>query len=194
MQSDRLVLRGTRIQQHREGSAAYGVLLKDIGDLIAEDNTIAANRVGIYAEGVPTQPAREAIVRRNVIAGNEIGFALQSNAALTVADNTVADNLTDVRALGRRLSAASRWSAGGRGNAWSQYRGYDANRDGIGDLPHRVDDVMDALVAKNPLAQAFVYTPAHLALESAARMFPLFRRQPLLTDDRPLMRADRGAR
>ena len=29
-------IRGNRIEQHREGSAAYGVLLKDVGDLLAE--------------------------------------------------------------------------------------------------------------------------------------------------------------
>ena len=56
MMSDRLVLRGNRIQQHREGSAAYGILLKDIGDLVAEDNQILANRVGIYAEGGAVEP------------------------------------------------------------------------------------------------------------------------------------------
>jgi len=195
MMSDKLVLRGNRIEQHREGSAAYGVLLKDIGDLRAEDNFILANRVGIYAEGVPSQPARQAVVSRNVIAGNEVGLALQSNAALTVTDNRIADNLTDVRALGRQLSASMQWSRHGRGNSWSQYRGYDADSNGIGDVPHRVDDAMDALMRRNPLAQAFLYTPAHLALEAAARMFPLFRQKPLLTDEHPLMSGlTRGSR
>ena len=80
-----------------------------------------------------------------------------------------------------------RWSRDGRGNAWSQYRGYDANRDGIGDVPHRVEDAMDALIRRNALAQAFLYTPAHLALEAAARMFPLYRQQPVLVDEYPLM-------
>jgi nitrous oxidase accessory protein len=187
MQSDRLVLRGNRIEQHRQGSAAYGVLLKDIGDLIAEDNIIVSNRVGIYAEGVPLQPSRKAIVRRNVIAGNEVGLALQSNAALTTTGNRIADNLSDVRALGRHLSPATRWSEGGRGNSWSQYRGYDADGDGIGDVPHSADDTVDALVRRNPLVQAFLYTPAHLALEAAARMFPLYRPRPLLVDEHPLM-------
>jgi hypothetical protein len=43
--------------------------------------------------------------------------------------------------------------------------------------------------------QAFLYTPAHLALEAAARMFPLFRQAPVLVDDRPLMTSPlRGAR
>jgi nitrous oxidase accessory protein len=187
MQSDRLVLRGNRIERHREGSAAYGLLLKDIGDLLAEDNEIVANRVGIYAEGVSAQQSSRALVRGNIIAGNEVGLSLQSNAALTLTANRIADNLTDVRPLGRRLSSDTRWSVDGRGNSWSQYRGYDADGDGIGDLPHRMDGAMDALVQRAPLAQAFLYTPAHLALEAAARMFPLYRQEPLLIDDYPLM-------
>jgi nitrous oxidase accessory protein len=187
MMSDRLVLRRNRIREHREGPAAYGLLLKDIGDLIAEDNDIVANRVGIYAEGVPANPAKEAVFSGNVIAGNEVGLALQSNAALTMSGNRIAENLTDVRPLGRRLSAGMRWTRAGRGNSWGQYRGFDADRDGVGDVPHTLHDAMDALVRRNPLVQAFLYTPAHLALESAARMFPLFRQAPVLTDDRPLM-------
>jgi nitrous oxidase accessory protein len=187
MMSDRLVLRRNRIREHREGPAAYGLLLKDIGDLIAEDNDILANRVGIYAEGVPASPAKEAIFRGNVIAGNEVGLALQSNAALTMTGNRIAENLTDVRPLGRQLSTGMRWTREGRGNSWGQYRGFDADRDGIGDVPHALQDAMDALIRRNSLVQAFLYTPAHLALESAARMFPLYRQAPVLIDDRPLM-------
>jgi hypothetical protein len=50
---------------------------------------------------------------------------------------------------------------------------------------------MDALLQRTPLAQAFLYTPAHLALEAAARMFPLSRREPVLVDPAPLMREGR---
>lgn len=194
MMSDRLVLRRNRIREHREGPAAYGLLLKDIGDLIAEGNDILANRVGIYAEAVPSNPARKAVFRGNVIAGNELGLALQSNAALTMTGNRIAENLTDVRPLGRQLSAGMRWTLDGRGNSWGQYRGFDADRDGIGDVPHKLEDAMDALIRRNPMVQAFLYTPAHLALESAARMFPLYRQPPVLIDDRPLMAVpERGA-
>ena len=192
MMSDRLVLKANRIHEHREGVAAYGVLLKDIGDLDASDNEITSNRVGIFAEAVPSIPQREAVFSNNVIAGNEVGLALQSTARLTLTGNRIAENLADVRPLGRTLSQGMRWSRDGRGNSWGQYRGYDADGDGIGDLPHRVDDAMDALVRGNPLIQALLYTPAHLALESAARMFPFLRQPPLLIDERPLMPAARG--
>lgn len=188
MNSDRLELRGNRIEQHREGSAAYGVLLKDIGDLVAEDNVIVANRVGLYAEGVPDRAGRAAVMRRNVFAGNDVGIALQANAALTFSGNRIAENLTDVRALGSRLSPAMRWSMDGAGNSWGQYRGYDRDGDGIGDVAYRADGSADALAHGNELVRAFLYTPAHLALEAAARMFPLFRRPPVLVDEHPLMR------
>lgn len=195
MMSDRLVLKSNRIRQHRDGVAAYGLLLKDIGDLIAEDNAITSNRVGIYAESVPSHPQREAVFSGNVIAGNEVGLALQSTARLTLTGNRIAENLTDVRPLGRTLAAGMRWSRDGRGNSWGQYRGYDADGDGIGDVSHRIEAAIDALIHRNPLIQAFLYTPAHLGLEAAVRMFPLFRQPPVVVDDRPLMSFElRGAR
>ena len=189
MMSDKLVLRGNVIREHRDGSAAYGILLKDIGELVAEDNQVLANRIGIYAEGVGTDTSREAVFRHNVIAGNEVGLALQSTAALTLTGNRIAENLTDVRPLGRQLSGGMRWTRDGRGNSWSQYRGYDADGDGIGDIPHRAEAGIEALLQKNPLIQAFLYTPAHQAIEAAARMFPLYRQPPILIDDRPLVSA-----
>ena len=191
MLSDHLDVRRNRIEHHREGSSAYGLLLKDIDNLAATDNQILANRVGIYAEGVAVRSSSRAVLTGNVIAGNDVGLALQSNASMTIAGNRIANNLTDVRPLGARVSAATQWSAHGRGNMWGEYRGYDADGNGLGDIPHRVDAVMDILVQRTPLAQAFLYTPAHLALEAAARMFPLSRRQPVLVDPAPLMRPGR---
>lgn len=194
MMSEGLVLTGNRIRQQREGVAAYGLLLKDIGDLVAENNEITSNRVGIYAESVGQGAHSDAVFRGNVIAGNEVGLALQSTARLTFTGNRIAENLADVRALGLSLAPGLQWSRDGRGNSWGQYRGFDADGDGVGDMPHRVEDAVDALVRRNPLIQALLYTPAHLAAEAAARMFPVFRRPPLLVDDRPLMSFAAGGR
>ena len=187
MLSDRLELRGNRIERHRDGSSAYGLLLKDIDNLIATDNIIRSNLIGIYAEGVAVQPSSQAQLVGNTIAGNGVGMALQATAVMTVAGNRFADNLTDVRSLGSRISPSTRWSHEGRGNSWSEYRGFDANGDGIGDIPHVIDGVIDALLQRNAGVQAFLYTPAHLAIEAAARMFPLGRREPVLVDRAPLM-------
>ena len=189
MLSDRLELRGNRIELHRDGSSAYGLLLKDIDNLTATDNVIRANLIGIYAEGVAVQPSSRAVLTNNVIAANGVGIALQGSATLTITGNRFTDNLTDVRPLAVRVSPATRWSQDGRGNFWSEYRGFDANGDGVGDIPHVVDGVMDALVQRSPAAQAFLYTPAHLAIEAAARMFPLSRREPVVVDRAPVVNA-----
>jgi hypothetical protein len=46
---------------------------------------------------------------------------------------------------------------------------------------------MEGLMRRNPLVQAFLYTPAHLAIEAAARMFPVYRQDPLVVDEHPLL-------
>jgi nitrous oxidase accessory protein len=187
MNSERLLLAGNSISRHRAGATAYGVLLKDIDDLRMEGNLLVGNRVGLYADGTPLGPRGQALVRGNLLAGNEAALALQSNVRLRFTGNRVVDNLADARAEGAGFAAANRWSEAGRGNLWSQYRGYDRDGDGVGDLPYRVEGATDGLLRRAPLAQAFLYTPAHAALEAAARLFPLFRREPLLVDPHPLM-------
>jgi nitrous oxidase accessory protein len=106
---------------------------------------------------------------------------------MTITRNRFAGNLTDVRPLGRQLSAGMQWVRDGRGNSWDRYRGYDADGNGIGDLPYTLEDAMDALMRRNPAIQAFLYTPAHRAIEAAARMFPLARQPAVLIDTAPLM-------
>jgi nitrous oxidase accessory protein len=187
MYSNGLKMRCNRITEHRQGATAYGVLLKDIDDLVLEDNLILANRVGIYADNTPLGPGREAIVRGNTILGNDAALTLQSNVALTFYDNQVANNLTDVRTEGAGLSSNNRWSANGRGNYWDQYQGYDQDGDGIGDIPYKYELVMNEMLRRTPLVRAFIYTPASQAIERAARLFPVYRPPPLLVDESPVM-------
>jgi nitrous oxidase accessory protein len=191
MNSQSLVMRGNTIERHRLGATAYGVLLKDIDDLVLESNRIADNRVGLYADSTPLGLGNEALVTGNAIVANGTALALQSNVRLVFTANRVADNLIDAVAEGSGLSDRNVWSREGRGNFWSAYRGYDADGDGVGDLPYRYEGVINDLVRRNRAAQAFLQTPAMLALENAARLFPLVRPQPLLIDEHPLVEAAR---
>jgi nitrous oxidase accessory protein len=188
MNSNKLVFSDNVCERNREGATAYGILLKDIGELLVERNVIARNRVGIYADATPDRGDRTAVIRHNSIIGNDIGLALQSTARLIVTENRIADNMTTVSALGSGLSSGNLWSFQNRGNFWSDYAGIDRNRDGIGDYPHEITDTVDALTRRNPLIQAFRYTAAHRVIELAARMFPLLRPSPMLSDPAPLTR------
>lgn len=187
MYSKQLTLRCNRIERHREGATAYGLLLKDIDEVLVESNTLLGNRVGIYADNIPLGRETGAIVRNNLIAGNEAALALQTTVRLQFSGNQVIDNLIPVRSEGGDLSEFNRWSIDGRGNYWDDYPGFDRDGDGIGDLAYRFEAVMEQLVRQHPAARAFLYTPAHLALENAARMFPVIRPAPLIVDEHPLM-------
>lgn len=185
MNSNRLVFTGNLVADNREGSTAYGVLLKDIGDLELENNQFLRNRVGIYADNAPDRSDRFAIIRRNLFLGNETGMALQSNVKVRVFENSFVDNLADVRSEGGTL-AENQWSMNGRGNFWSSHRAHDADGDGASDLPYVPESAMSTLIRKNGAVRAFVYTPAHQIIELAVRLFPLFRAEPLLIDHAPL--------
>ena len=186
MNSNKLVFSGNFVADNRRGSTAYGVLLKDIGDLDLQNNHLVRNRVGIYADNAPDRSDRAAVIRQNLLLGNETGMALQSNVRVAVSENSFIDNLTDVRSEGGTLSRNA-WSVGGRGNFWSSHRAVDGNGDGVGDFPFVPESAMSSLIQKNTSVRAFLYTPAHQILELAVRMFPIFRTAPLLVDDSPLV-------
>ncbi len=114
-------------------------------------------------------------------------MALQSTVRLTFTDNQIVGNLMSVRAEGGRLSQRNEWSLDGRGNYWDDYHGIDRDGNGIGDLPYRYEAVMNELIRRQPLVRAFLFTPAHLAIEQAARAFPIVRPDPWIVDPHPLM-------
>lgn len=186
MNSNRLVFSRNVVADNRRGSTAFGVLLKDIGNLDMVGNHFLRNRVGIYADNTPDSNDRVATIRGNLLLGNETGMALQSNVRMQMTGNSFVDNLTDVRSEGGNLKRNA-WSVNGRGNYWSAHRVLDSDSDGIGDMPFVPESAMSSLAEKNPSVRAFLYTPAHQIIELAVRLFPLFRAEPLLIDEAPLM-------
>jgi nitrous oxidase accessory protein len=80
-------------------------------------------------------------------------------------------------------------AVGGRGNYWSDYRGWDESGDGIGDLPYVSESLFESLVDRQPLLRLFLFSPAQQAVEMAAATFPVVRPRPKLRDEAPLLRA-----
>ncbi len=186
MYSQSMLAKGNVIQRHRRGSSPYGFLLKDLDNLVMEDNRIIANQIGIFADAVSLENNSASHVRRNLIAGNEVALSMQSNVRLNFYDNSIIDNLVDFEKQGVRFNTECKWSSEGRGNYWSNYRGYDKNGDGIGELEYSVEDLTEHVIDRSTAARAFLYTPSHLTLESSIRMFPIFRPAPLLADPHPV--------
>jgi nitrous oxidase accessory protein len=188
MYSKKLNAHDNTIAEQRRGTSPYGFLLKDIDNAQIENNLIEANQVGIYAEGISMALGSASRISGNTISGNICGVSVQSNATFTFTGNNVMENLTDVHQQTDHINTAVRWNENGKGNFWSSYRGYDKNSDGIGDLSYRVEQIPELEIDQSAPAEALVYTPGYLVLESALRMFPIFKGEPVLIDNAPLTR------
>lgn len=175
MYSARLRLQHNWIVNNR-GPSGYGLGLKDVREVHIRENVIGDNRSGLFLEGAT------GIFEGNLIAYNDIGMTcLPSAQGNLFRENSLVENGSQVIVGGQGSLATNRWE----GNFWSDYRGYDANGDGIGDQPYRVMRTFERLADHYPALHLFAYSPSAEALEVASRMFPLFAPQPILEDARP---------
>src|SRR5262249_5408440 len=69
----------------------------------------------------------------------------------------------------------TRWQEGGRGNYWSDYHGYDLDGDGVGDAPHKVQNVFEYLEGNYPRLRLYLSSPAAQALAAAEQTFPIIK-------------------
>ncbi|MDQ7820081.1 MAG: nitrous oxide reductase family maturation protein NosD [Armatimonadota bacterium] len=186
MYSTGVRLEGNRFLRHR-GPTGVGVALKESDDVVVEGNLLADNHVGLYVDGTPRRDDGIAMVAGNVIAGNRTGIVLLSNASgIAFTGNTIAGNTEQVRVDGGRSPA--RWAWEGRGNYWSDYAGWDLSKDGVGDVPHAVRRWFEGLADRAPDTRILWGSVAVDALDTAARLLPLFAPEVLVEDPFPLVR------
>ncbi|MFO7700365.1 MAG: NosD domain-containing protein, partial [Acidimicrobiia bacterium] len=187
MYSRRATVRNN-VFSHNSGPSGYGVGLKEIDDVAIEGNRLVANRVGIYLDNSPTSVESTGLVADNLIAYNRVGVLFLPNVKRnTVVGNTFIDNAEQVGVTGSGSFSGNEWNAEGAGNYWSDYAGYDADGDGVGEVVYRVNDLYDTITDQHPQLAFFDETPAAKAIDIAARMFPVFRPDPLVEDTHPLI-------
>ena len=73
-------------------------------------------------------------------------------------------------------------------NYWDRYRGYDLNRDGVGDVPFAPVRLFALIVEQSPPALVLLRSAVVDMLDLAERVLPVLTPATLL-DERPLMRA-----
>ncbi|GBD11708.1 putative ABC transporter ATP-binding protein YxlF [bacterium HR23] len=178
-------LEGNRVVGNR-GPSGYGMGFKNADAVSTRGNLVARNRVGLYLED--TADETTAHWEGNTIAYNDIGLLLSPTAVgNTFTGNAFADNLEQVVIRGGGRSGANTWAPGGRGNFWSDYAGYDANGDGIGDLPYRSRHFFEDIAGRYPLLRFFLFAPSAQALETAVRAFPFYQPVVQMEDPAPIM-------
>jgi nitrous oxidase accessory protein len=170
------------------GASGIGLGLKDVDDALIESNRIVNNRVGVHNDNSPREIASEVHFFHNAIAFNGIGIgffpAVRRN---TLSENTFEDNIQHVAIIGGGELRDITWTVERRGNYWSDYVGYDADRDGIGDVPYRSERLFESITDEHPKLRLFLFSPAALGIDFAAKAFPAVRPQPKLVDTGPLV-------
>jgi nitrous oxidase accessory protein len=192
MYSRNVTLRRNVLSRNR-GPSGYGIGVKDMQGIIVEDNLLVGNRVGVYIDNPPVYLSEYDRFTRNVFTSNDIGLIFQPSVQrVAVFENSFIENLQQVALAGGGELRRNEFTHNGRGNYWSDYRGYDRDGDGIGDMPYQAESLWDNLMDRQPGLRLFLFSPAQQAVELASQAFPIVRPRPVLTDESPLMRPVRA--
>jgi nitrous oxidase accessory protein len=175
------------IMAENYGPSGYGVGLKDMDGVHATGNRFIGNRVGMYLDNTPWSYDKHQTVSGNLFAYNKVGVLFQPSVERNhFTENAFIDNGEQVAITQSGTFEGNEWEAAGVGNYWSDFAGYDADGDGIGDVPYRLEELFSTLTDKHPDLVFFNETPAAKAVDLAARMFPVLRPRPKVEDAHPL--------
>jgi nitrous oxidase accessory protein len=179
MYTKRVRMTGNRFAENW-GNAAYGLLLKEVYDATLVANAFTRNTTGLVADGATRLTALQ-----NRFEGNGWGVRLlASTQDATFSDNVFAGNTFDVATNSRQGTARF------AGNFWDDYRGYDLDHDGRGDVPHRPVRLFSMIVAQNEPSLVLLRSPIQAVLDAAERAFPTLTPEALV-DSTPRMRRSR---
>jgi len=162
-----------------KGASAYGLLLKEITDGALINNRFIGSSTGLYLEGASRLEIRGNEFRANGWAVRLMADALDNRFKA----NRFEGNAFDVTTNSRTVRSTF------EGNWWADYRGYDLDRDGRGDVPFHPVRLFALVVERHPEALLLLRSPVTLVLDAAERVFPVL--TPTLADPSPLMRPPR---
>ena len=177
MYSRRVVMRAN-VFERSLGSAAYGLLLKDINDSEILGNRFAENSTALHLEG-----SNRNRIDSNTFSSNGLAVRILANAQDNRATgNAFSGNAFDVGTNSR--NASSRFS----GNYWDRYRGHDLDRDGTGDVPFAPVRLFALIVEQSPPALVLLRSVFVDLMDLAERVLPALT-PTALQDAAPLMQS-----
>lgn len=172
---------------HNRGPSGYGIALKDMDKVIVKDNWLIGNRVGLYLDNSPALYEGTNEFSGNAFAFNDTGVTALPNVERNIfTNNAFLENTQQTGVRGRGNLQGNIWTQDKIGNYWSDYVGYDADEDHVGDIPYRAEKLFESLSDAYPELRFFIYSPAEQAINLAAVAFPSLRPAPRLIDTAPL--------
>lgn len=176
MYTKRITMAENRFERNW-GSTSYGLLLKEVYDARIERNRFVRNTVGLLADG-----ANRIEAHQNDFEGN--GWAVKLMASTDggrFARNNFIGNTFDIVTNSRESANEL------AGNYWDSYRGYDLNRDGVGDVPFHPVRLFSLLVQSNEPSLILLRSLFVGMLDAAERLLPTLTPKALV-DRSPAMR------
>lgn len=183
MYSDDVVITDNLIIGQR-GPSGYALGFKDASNVLVQGNVLVDNGSGIFLDGTPFYPQSYSRFEDNIIAFNDVGVILQPAVkGNDFTGNTFWENVSQMTLQGGGTPGLNNW----QGNFWSDYTGFDADGDGLGDTAYTSERFFENLTDQEPRLRMLAYSPAAQAIEFAGQSFPIIRPQPKLSDPAPLV-------
>ncbi len=159
------------------GTASYGMLLKEINDAEIFGNIFEKNTIGVNVEG-----SNRITYKNNNFISN--GWAIKVRGACYA--NIFTENNFLYNSFDISYNSKVNNNVFNR-NYWSNYTGYDLDKNGIGDVPYRPVKLFSYIVNQTPetiilLRSLFIYI-----IDFSEKVSPVFTPDNLL-DNEPLMK------
>jgi nitrous oxidase accessory protein len=181
MYSTHLIIRGNVSNGDRD----HGLLFN-----YANASEIDANVVRNSDKCVFIYNANRNHFRDNLFEGCRVGVHFTAGSeGNDITGNAFVNNETQVMYVGTRFLD---WSAGGRGNYWSDNPAFDLNGDGVADTAYRPNNIMDEVIWRAPAAKLLLNSPAARVVRWAQSQFPAIHPGGVI-DSAPLMSPPRMA-
>lgn len=158
------------------GSASYGMLLKEINDAEIIGNTFEENTIGINIEGT-----NRILYKNNNFINN--GWALKVRGACYT--NTFEGNNFLYNSFDLSYNSKINDNVFDK-NFWSNYTGYDLDKDGIGDVPYRPVKLFSYIVNRTPETIILLRSLFIDLIDFSEKVSPVFTPDKLM-DNNPLI-------
>ena len=155
------------------GTASYGLLLKEINDAEIEGNTFEDNTIGINVEGT-----NRINYKHNTFKNN--GWAIKVKGACYTnifTENNFLYNSFDI-AYNSKVNDNEFDK-----NYWSNYTGYDLDKNGIGDVPYRPVKLFSYIVNRTPETIILLRSMFIDIIDFSEKVSPVFTPDDLLDNN-----------
>ena len=163
---------------HNWGHAAYGLLLKEIYDAEIIDNHFVQNTIGIFVEGSNRINYLRNEFRRN-------GWAIKFSGGCE--SNNIEDNDFLYNSIDLVVSSQLNNNKFNN-NFWSEYSGYDLDKDDVGDIPHYPVKLYSYINSQVPESVVLMRSLFVDIINYAEKVSPVFTPKDVM-DIRPKMKS-----